>query len=581
MFKKRLLEDLKKVVEDLGYKGVDIVCSIPKNQDFGDYTTNLALQIANQKGGNNKHSSEKIAKEILSKLSHLSYLEKVEEVNGFINFFISPHALMESLESVCDYSFFVNPSSSAEASADERKKILVEYAHPNTHKAFHIGHLRNITLGESISRLLQSQGNSVFRANYQGDIGLHVAKALWGIQKIGLNSAGSSLAEKADFLGKAYTKGAKSYEENEKTKEEIQSINKQLYSRDPKVIALWEKTRTWSLDYFESIYKRLGTKFDGYFFESEVEKRGEELVRDNIDKIFERDQGAIIFPGKKYGLHNRVFITSEGHPTYEAKDMGRAEAEKEAFKFDKAIHIVAVDQNGYFQVMFKALEMLDTDLIGKNQHLPYGMVRLTTGKMASRTGEVVTFDWTYEQVKKAVSTIVKDHKELKDDEKSQVIEQISLGAIKFSMLKFAPSTDITFDLEKSVSLSGDSGPYIQYSYARAKSVLRNAKYDYEVDLPHSDSHPKTIEGNLEKEERALLQKIEHFQSIVEEAAESLHPNIIAQYLIELASVFNLFYQKHQIIKGEKVDFRLALTCSVAVILKQGLYLLGIESPERM
>lgn len=578
MLKQRILEDLKKVVSEMGYQGVDIVCTISKNSDFGDYSTNLALQLANQKEGKSKHSPEHFAKEISQKLKDVDYLEKVEVVNGFINFFISPSALLESLHSVCDYSSFVKPN--IEIENDQRKKILVEYAHPNTHKAFHIGHLRNITLGESISRLLESQGNEVFRANYQGDIGLHVAKALWGIQKLGLDSA-LSIEDKAQFLGKAYITGSKAYEEDEKAKQEIQFINKQLYSRDSKIVPLWQKTRGWSLDYFESIYQTLGTKFDGYFFESEVEKRGEELVRDNIDKIFERDQGAIIFPGEKYGLHNRVFITSEGYPTYEAKDMGRAEAERVAFNFDKAIHVVAVDQSGYFQVMFEALEMLDTDLIGKNLHLAYGMVRLTSGKMASRTGEVITFDWIYEQVKKAVSQVVRDHKELKDSEKNQVIDSVSLGAIKFSMLKFAPTTDITFDLEKSVSLSGDSGPYIQYTYARAKSVLRNAKYDYEVDLPHSEAHPKTVEGDLEKEERAILQKIEHFKSIVEEAADNLHPNIIAQYLVELASVFNLFYQKHQIIKGEKVDFRLALTCSVAVILKQGLYLLGIESPERM
>lgn len=575
MFRRQIKEDLEKVVENMEYENPDVVCSIPKSLNFGDYTSNIALQLANQKSDKAQQSPQVIANQISKKMKGLDYLEKVEVAGaGFINFFIKDESLLLNIPQVCNYSAFVNPE--VELDSDKKRKVLVEFAHPNTHKQFHIGHLRNITLGESICRLLESAGNEVYRANYEGDIGLHVAKALWGLKRI---KNEKDVEERQKLLGEAYARGSKAYDEDETAKDEIQAINKELYLKDPKILPLWKKTRQWSLDYFDLIYQKLGTKFNGFFFESEVEKKGMEIVRDNIGspgetgKIFERDQGAIIFPGEKYGLHNRVFITSEGHPTYEAKDLGRAEAEKEAFDFDLALHVVAVDQSGYFQVMFKALEMVDPQFLGKNQHLAYGMVKLTSGKMASRTGEVVTFDFLADEVRKAVASVVKENEDLKGEEKEQVINTVSIGAIKFSMLKYSPQTDITFDIKKSVSLEGSSGPYLQYSYARAKSVLRTASYDYA---------PGAEASNLEKEERTILQKIEHFDTILEEATANYSPNTLAEYLLEFAHSFNLFYQKHPIIRSEeKMELRLALTCAAAVILKQGLYLLGIEAPERM
>src|SRR3989344_8256956 len=600
MFKRKIEEDLKKIVRELGYSINDIVCDIPKNPAFGDYTSNVALQLANQSSDVSYQSSDKtdnqkkaprvIAQEIESRImsqeSSKEYLEKVEVAgSGFLNFFIKPEALMANLHQVCDYSSLVKPEVQLE---EDKKKILVEYAHPNTHKAFHIGHVRNITLGESISRLLEAAGNEVFRANYQGDIGLHVAKALWGVKK--LQSEGtelvnlSSLKQKAEFLGKAYSLGATAYEENETAKTEISDINKKLYLKDPEVVQLWEQTRKWSLDYFDDIYQKFGVKFDRLFFESEVEVRGKELVKENIGKVFEEDDGAVIFRAEKHGLHTRVLLNKAGNPTYEAKELGLGEAEKEAFNFDKAVHVVGTDQAGYLQVMFKALEELDSWYKNREIHLSYGLVKLSTGKMASRTGNVVTFDWLFDEVKKRVGKIATSSATPRNDnidseELDDIVNKVSLGAIKFSMLKYSPSSDATFNIEKSVSLQGDSGPYVQYSYARAKSVLRNAKYDYQP--TPIKSGPTEITGELEKEERDLLRQMEHFEFIVSKASDTYSPNTLAEYLLDLAKAFNLFYQKHQIISGSQAELRLALTCGVDVILKQGLYILGIESPERM
>ncbi len=613
MLRQKILEDLKKAVEELGYNGDDIVLSIPKNSGFGDYTSNIPLQLAKSGSEKGKQNPLEIANQISEKFGTPEYIEKAEVAgSGFINFFIKPESLMQSLKKICDYSAFVNPKIDIER--EDKQKILVEFAHPNTHKQFHIGHLRNIVLGESICRILESTGNEVFRANYQGDIGLHVAKAMWGIEeKLKVKNEKLKvyqdlpLEERIKFLGEAYAKGAIAYESIESAKQEIQKINKELYAQDPKWLKLWQKTRAWSLEYFDTIYQKLGTHFHQLFFESQVEQRGEELVRNNIGTIFERDQGAIIFRGEEHGLHNRVFITSEGNPTYEGKDMGLAEAEYEAFKFDRAIHVVANEQEGYFKVIFKAMEALHPDIAGKEFHLSYGFVNLKEGKMSSRTGDVVTFDWLLDEVRKRVALVMKktkktvtlnevkgisnslrpsvltpesypsatphdDKSPMTDQERNQIIDIVSIGAIKFGILKFAPSTNIAFDLESSVALDGDSGPYLQYTYARAKSVLRNAHYDY---------LPTEVPEALEIEERQILQKIEHFQNYIQEAAVDLHPNIIATFLLEFARLFNLFYQKHPIIKGDKSELRLALTCAVAVVLKQGLYLLGIEAPERM
>lgn len=579
MLRQRILQDLKKAVEDLGYKDLDIVCSIPKNSDFGDYTTNVPLQLANQLSAVSHQSGEEIAiaiaKQISKKMGGLDYLEKVEPAGGFINFFLNKNALLESLHKVCDYSAFVNPEVELDL---EKKKIFMEYSQPNTHKLFHIGHTRNISLGESISRLLESQGNEVYRSTYGSDIGLPVAKAIWGIKKLEKEYKKvqtADLEEKIKFLAKAYAMGAKAYDEDEKAREEIKALNLELYQKSPKITGLLEKTRQWSIEYFRKIYQRLQVKFDREFWESEVENEGKKLILENLGKVFVEDEGAVIFPGEKFGLHNRVFVSAAGNPTYEAKDLRLAQLKEEIWSFDLAIILSGSEQAEYFKVMFKALEAIDGKFAGKMMNFPFGMVNLASGKMSSRSGKIVTFDELYEMVREKV-------KKIASGEEEQSIDIVNIGAIKFAMLKFAPRTDIIFDLEKSVSLSGDSGPYIQYAYTRAKSVLRNAQYDYQVELPHSEKHPKKISHDLEKEEREILRKIEHFQDIVGEAAGNFSPNTLATYLLELASLFNLFYQKHPIIKSEeKSEVRLALTCCAAVILKQGLYLLGIEVPERM
>ncbi len=302
---------------------------------------------------------------------------------------------------------------------------------------------------------------------------------------------------------------------------------------------------------------------------------GKKIVEENVGRVFEKANGAIIFPGEKYGLHTRVFVTQNGNPTYEGKEMGNAFAENKAFPFDLKIHVVGSEQAGYFQVVFKALELLDPEkFAAKQHHLSMGMVSLVNRKMSSRTGDILRVDWLLDQVKGKVEELMKEGR-IETEEKSKVAEQIAIGAVKYSVLKVGATQDVAFDIDRSVSLEGDSGPYLQYSFARTQSVLKKAVIS-NIKFPLSNV-------KLENEELQLLRLISKFDEVVIEAAEKYSPNIVCTFLYELASTFNLFYQKHSILKAkdEIKEFRLALTKAVGKRLQHGLDLLGIQAPEEM
>ncbi len=552
-------EIIKKIKSSLaGISEADIRLSRPTDSSHGDFTTSVAL-VASRKLGKNPID---IANELKDNLGSIEGIEKIKVAPpGFINFFVAKDNLLDNLSEILEKKEKYGKSNKLVG-----KKILIEFAHPNTHKEFHIGHLRNISTGEAIVRILDNLGATTKRANYQGDVGLHVAKALFGIEKLGNISEfeGKSLKEKAEFLGKAYTLGSKYYEEDEHAKEKISEINKKIYEKDSETMLLWEKTRSWSLDYFDSIYKRVDSKFDRLYFESEVFDVGKKLVLSHIDDgIFEKSEGAVIFDGEKYGLHKRVFITTEGNPTYEGKEMGLGQLEYEEFSFDEAVHVVGPEQAGYFKVVFKALELINQALAGKEKHLSYGFVRLKDGKMSSRMGNVIAGEWLLDEAKKKISESFKEMDEW-------TLEMVAVGAVKYSMLKFGRTSDIAFSFEDSISLEGNSGPYIQYTFARTQSVLAKKA-----------ATSKVSNSDLEKEELEIIRMLTKFGEVAEEAGNSFAPNILCNYLFELCQKFNLFYQKHKIIGGEEEEFRLVLTKAVGQVIKNGLYLLGIESPEKM
>lgn len=581
MYKQNIESDLKQVIRELGFVTTDIVLSIPENSDFGDYTSNVALQLAKQNHQKTYQNASEIANGLIEKLGHPKYLERVEVAGpGFLNFFLSDKSLIQILE------------KDLERKEETGENFLIEFSHLNTHKACHIGHLRNITTGETISRLLEQQGYTIFRVTYGGDIGPHVAKAIWGVlqyKKEYEKVKKLSLREKAEFLGRAYAHGSLNYEEYPQHKKEIDLINKKLYEGSDEYKELWEETKKWSIGYFYTIYARVGSVFDAEIWESEVQELGSLLVRENLGRVFVEDDGAIIFPGEKYGLHNRVFITSQGYPTYEGKELGLTRKEQELFPYDQSLHVVANEQESFFEVTTKAIELIEPSLKGKKKHLSYGMVNLSTGKMSSRKGEVITAESLIEQVKESIRKAIKSNLD------EITVERIAIAAIKFSFLKYSLKSDIAFDIEKSVSLQGDSGPYLLYAYARIVSLVNRASENEAKKEGEQAQDGGIAQGtveigkvgkfgesvNLEVEEREILRLLEFFDFYAQKAASEFKPNELTQYLLNLAKSFNLFYEKYPILGSEKQELRMLISKRVGETIKLGLYLLGIETVERM
>ena len=550
MLKTQVITEIQKVLGNDQFKLLE-----PKDSQWGDF----ALFIQNG-AWNIEHGA------LMKELMKNNLFSKVEQKGRYINFFINPEILVDELNKI-------NGEKDNYGQSDNKKnnKIMVEFAHPNTHKAFHIGHLRNIITGEAIARLLESQGTNVIRANYQGDVGMHIAKALYALLqnpefKI-QNSELKTLEKKVEFLGKAYATGSKAFEENDETKREIAEINKKIYAKDSEIYPLYQQTRQWSLDYFDAIYKRVDSYFDRLYFESEVYESGKKLVNEGLRKgIFEKSEGAIIFPGEKYGLHNRVFITSDDNPTYEAKDMGLGQLQFTEYNPDKIIHVVGPEQTEYFKVVFEALAQLFPKIKNKELHLIYGWFQLKHGKMSSRLGNVITGQWLLDTVKKQIKTDFK----VDDD----IAEILTIAAVKYSFLKSEMIKNISFDIDESISLSGNSGPYILYTYARCKSILSKAK-----SAPRITNYQLPITD----QELSLLRTFIKYPEVVSQAATKYSPHLICNYVFDLCQKFSYFYEKSPILKaGDHIrDFRLKITVATAQIIKNSLDLLGIKTVDRL
>lgn len=561
-----LKEALIKALSDLSIE-VDLTIALehPADLSHGDYASNVALQAA----GKMKANPREIAQKIVDSLSHQEALKelikKIEIAGpGFINFTLSSNYFSESLSTI-DSEFGKNQKLAG-------KKAMVEYTDPNPFKVLHIGHLMSNTIGESLSRVIEWSGAETKRACYQGDVGMHVAKSIWGLMEMGLDQLpkDKNLSEQIVYLGKAYSLGSSAYGDDEKNvQEEIKKLNKQIYERsDDQINELYQWGRQISLDYFETQYKKLGTKFDFYFFESKVGGPGMELVKEYLQKgVFEASKGAIVFPGEKYDLHTRVFLNSEGLPTYEAKELGLAQVKYDEYPYDLSIVVTGNEINQYFKVLLKAMSLIYPELQEKTVHVGHGMLRLPEGKMSSRTGSVIAAEDLINQAEAKV-------KERGSHAKMDISSQVAIAAIKFSILSHSAGSDIVFDMEKSLSYEGDSGPYLQYTYARSQSILRKAT---EQGLSRSYELPENWE--TQEFERLLLRLPE----VVELSLQNYSSHFIAMYLLHLTRAFNSWYGNTKIIDQDDpaTGYKLALTQSVAQVVKNGLWLLGIKVVEEM
>jgi len=577
-----MIEKIEKILKSVINEDIDMGVSASERFGFGHYSSNVAFKLAQMQ----KRSPLEVANEIVEKLSGPSagstsspqassgsiFIKIEAAVPGFINFWLKPEIFQKELAVIIKEKNKYGKNNNLKG-----QKILVDYTDPNPFKEFHIGHLMSNAIGESLCRIFEWNGAKVVRVCYQGDVGLHVAKTIWGILEDLDNFPKDSaeLSEKIAFLGKSYVLGSQRYEDNKCAAEEIKEINKKVFDKSDKEINhLYEKGKKWSLEHFDEVYEKLGTKFDHFVLESLVISDAEKIVREFLERgVFEESNGAVIFPGEKYGLHTRVFISSQGLPTYETKDIGLAKKKMGLEKdLTSSLIVTANEQNAYFQVVFKALEFIFPEYAKISKHIGHGMLRFASGKMSSRAGNVITAESLIGEVEKLVEDKIREQK-LTEKEKKEIKDIVSIGAIKYSILRQAIGGDIIFDFDKSISFEGDSGPYLQYAYTRAKSVLEKAKAE----------KVKPVLKVMPSEVSELETTLCRFSEIVERSGKEQAPHYIATYLIELARVFNAYYAKFKIVdtKDEYSPYKVVLTSAFTQVMKNGLEILGIRVPERM
>jgi len=566
--KQELEQAIAAVVKNSFGVEVDIELTRPDEQ-FGDYATNIALQLSKQVGKNPRE----IAEALKEKLAGDERLQSVEVAGpGFLNLTLSDGSLVASLD-----------SKPAQYLAG--KKVLVEYSDPNPFKPLHAGHLYTTLVGDMIARLTEVAGGETVRLNYGGDVGLHVGRSMWAIIKALGGENPEKLheipeAERPTWLGARYVEGNDAYEEDETAKQEIIQTNKHVYQlhndndHDSLFAQIYWTCRQWSYDYFAVLYQQLQVKpFDRYIPESEVTPLGVQVVNEQLEKgVFKHSDGAVVFAGDEFDLHTRVFINSEGLPTYETKDVGLSLTKWNDYHFDESIIITANEQAQYMQVVLAAIKQFAPEPAERTKHLTHGVVKLQGGvKMSSRKGNVVTALEILEAARQAGT-----------ESGTNPSEETILAAVKYSFAKNRIGGDIVYDPQESIALEGNSGPYLQYAHARARSILTKSS-ESGVAERHTllDWIPASAGMTLEGDERSLLRKLTEFTEVVDRAASELMPHHICTYLYELAQKFNQFYERNRVIGDAREAVRLQLVQHYADILKIGLGLLGIAAPDRM
>ncbi len=583
----------------------------PNLEEYGDFSSSVALKLARDV----KQKPVEMANKIAQKLDQSSLkdviFEKVTVAEpGFVNFFLSSKYLQQQVIGIQtlgdDYGKGIDKGT-----------IVVEFVSPNINKPLHIGHLRNAALGMSIAELYKKLGWKVYKDEINNDRGLHIMKSVLGYLIDGQKNKEDNkfdernwrellalwvanpndwkepaMVKPDQFVGHYYMQGERFLKEMKEPMEKNLSEMLQAWEKEEKEIwQLWKVMGDWVREGLNETYKRIGVSHDKEWYESELYKEGRDIVLEGLAKgVFEKlPDGAIQANLEAFGMDNKVLVRRDGTSIYMTFDIALTKHKVQEFKADRYVWIVGSDQIDHFKRLFAIFQLLGLGKIGNFYHLAYGMVRVPGGKMSSRMGNVILADDVLEEMKKMALKIMDEKKiesEVQKAERDSIAESVGVGAIKYSMLKVNPMVEVTFDLEKSVSLEGDSGPYIQYSYARARSLLRKAAelepvIASEAKQSHEIATSHKIGLAMTKEEVEILRYLYRFPEVVEMAARQFAPNLIASYLFEIARRFNAFYNEVQIIGGDNEALDLALTEATSIVIKNGLTLLGIEALERM
>ena len=557
----------------------------------GDFTLVVFPLLRTSKKG-----PEQTAEEIGQYLvEHVSEIESFNVIKGFLNLVISNAYWLE---------FFKNSISQSsygwgEASAND--PVVVEYSAPNTNKPLHLGHVRNILLGWSISQILSAAGKNVKKVNLINDRGIHISKSMLAWQKWGEGQTPETAFKKGDKLvGDYYVRFDKEYkkeiatliesgmEKDQAAQEasliiEAQQMLQAWEKEEPEIRQLWEQMNGWVYEGFDVTYDRMGVSFDKVYHESETYLLGKELVEEGLEKgvLFAKPDGSIWCDLTDEGMDEKLLLRADGTSVYMTQDLGTAQLRYDDFHPSELIYVVGNEQNYHFDVLKIVMKKLGREWADHIQHLSYGMVELPEGKMKSREGTVVDADDLMDEM---VETARRTTEELgkfddfSEEESALLYEMLGLGALKYFILKVDPKKTMTFNPKESLDFNGNTGPFIQYTYARIKSVLRKAN-DQKINYRSAD-----LSEHLESKEKNLLKLLHDYPQTIQQAAENLSPALIANYTYELAKEFNQFYHEHQILKETDVsvrNFRLGLSEHVGNTIKSATGLLGIEVPDRM
>ncbi len=548
---------LQKIILENYHLETDPIITKP-DEKFGDYSTNIALQLAKTLKQNPLQIAETISHQLQDQFS----FQKIEtKPPGFINIYLADQTIIDELRQTINQNHF------GQTELYKNQKIVTEFSDPNPFKVLHVGHLYTSIIGDAISNIIEQAGGQVYRVNFGGDVGLHVAKSIWGIIK----SLGGEFPDKlntvpnnqrVEWLVQCYIEGNTVYEQEQSVAEEIKLINQKIYQiqaeqdHQSNLAQIYWTCRQWSYDYFDQFYQTINVKFDKYYPESQTFSIGLKTVQEQLQKgHFETSQGAVIFPGEKYGLHSRVFINQQGLPTYETKDIGLNLLKWQDYHFDQSIIITGNDIQEYMKVILKAMEQIKPELSQKTIHLTHGNVKLVGGiKMSSRKGNFIQAYDLIDLVQRTTQQVSQTKPDF----------DLVLSAIKYSFLKQQIGPDLIFDPQESIKLKGNTGVYLQYSLVRAKSILQKAQ-----------KHQDQITSQLDQFEKRLILKFLDYPNLVLQSTHQLKPNLICNYLYELSQLFNQFYENDQILDSPNQNFRLTILEAYILIMEKAFKMLGL------
>lgn len=565
---KELVEqEIKEKAESLyGYQDDVEIKPIPFKGDWG-FSTAVAFKIAGRQKKDFRTALKEVSENLASHLEFGEEISRIEPIKGYINIYINTNTYACNLiKTICRGEYGKGPK--------KEDKIMVEYSQPNTHKAFHVGHLRGTFLGASLVNILKYSGYEVVAANLINDTGSHVAKWLWCYNQYHKEEPPE---KKGKWLEDIYVEASRRLQENPQYEKEVKEILQKLEQKDKEIVELWKKSRKWSMEEFYRIYNELHVEFDVYFYDSDLYQMGKEIVNQLVVLgIAEESEGAIIVDLDKQLGTNDVYKTyvalrSDGTALYQTKDFALAKKKFEDYSIDGSIYVVASEQKLHFNQVFKTLELAGFEQAKKCFHLSFELVMLKGGKMSSRLGNIIFYDDLYPEVyEEALKEVEK--REIVKENKEKTARIVSMGALKFSMLRKDNNKVIYFDPKEAVSFEGQTGAYVQYAHARASRILEKEKPDLQVEFQ-----------TLTKEERNLLELLAKFPDAVEQAAEDYKPSIMANYVFDTARAFNEFYHTCPVLQADlkTKKARLALVKATRIVLKRGLNLLGIEAPGRM